>query len=197
MLGLTLSCARCRSQVRPDPHRGLLRLRRVLHEHGTLLGPTGARNGNTARLMGCPRRPSRTGHAWRTPSADHGPRPRQPESRRRGERGGRAPGTPPRPAARQSEVIESSSIFDDRACANRLAMGVCDGEPIDLAVLDRGELEQPRGVAPGASQVLAEAPATGDGGADGWARAGSSRTTRSPRASGSTACGTTSSAPGS
>ncbi len=176
MLGLTLSCARCHDhKFDPLPTEDYYAFAGFFMSTETLFGTyRGAGNNNTARLIELPE----------ATSVPNGPRMEDAVRRIMG----RALDNTMGPSARemnaederqarrlaqrreqQSEVIRSLlDRFDDRGRAlpaNRLAMGVCDGEPIDLAVLDRGELERPRGVAPrGVPQVLAEEPLQlGDG----------------------------------
>lgn len=176
MLGLTLSCARCHDhKFDPIPTEDYYAFAGFFMSTETLFGTfDGAGNNNTASLIELPDATSvpngpRMEDAVRLimgRALDSTMEPSAREMNAEDERQAR------RLALRreqQSEVIQSLlDRFDDRGRAlpaNRLAMGVCDGEPIDLAVLERGELERPRGVAPrGVPQVLTEEPLRlGDG----------------------------------
>ncbi|MEO1696771.1 MAG: DUF1553 domain-containing protein [Planctomycetota bacterium] len=177
MLGLTLSCARCHDhKFDPIPTEDYYAFAGILMSTETLYGTQRAAGNNhasglidvsgAASLPAGPNMDEATrrffGRALdrvrpSEPAMDEmNPEEMTPEEMRRKRQQERR-------RQQQGGLIESLlSRFDDRGRAtdaNRVAMGVREAEAIDLAVLDRGEIDRPRGVAlRGVPQVLEPEP---------------------------------------
>ncbi|MEL6716599.1 MAG: DUF1553 domain-containing protein, partial [Planctomycetota bacterium] len=177
MLGLTLSCARCHDhKFDPIPTEDYYAFAGILMSTETLYGTQRAAGNNHASglidVSGADSLPAGPNMDEATrrffgraldrvrpsePAMDEmNPEEMTPEEMRRKRQQERR-------RQQQGGLIESLlSRFDDRGRAtdaNRVAMGVREAEPIDLAVLDRGEIDRPRGVAlRGVPQVLEPEP---------------------------------------
>lgn len=176
MLGLTLSCARCHDhKFDPIPTEDYYAFAGIFMSTETLYGTyRGRGNNHPSDLIELPDVASISNGPGMDPTIrkimgralDRTMEPQKREMEAEDERQAMRFA---RLREQQAGVIQSLlDRFDDRGRAlpaNRRAMGARDGEPIDLAILDRGELEKPRGVAPrGVPQVLAEEPIEiGDG----------------------------------
>ncbi|MBL8859819.1 MAG: DUF1549 domain-containing protein [Planctomycetes bacterium] len=177
MLGLTIACARCHDhKFDPIPTEDYYALAGIFLSTETQFGTrTGPGNNNPSSLITLPA----GAHVPNGPSMDPTVRKLLERTRdrfaRTAEGGMDAPRTGdtvadkkrPDPVDQQRLRVarQQVAIFDDllsrfdesgRALAtNRLAMGVTEGKPRDIAVLDRGELDKPGAVAPRAMpQVL-------------------------------------------
>lgn len=175
MLGLTISCARCHDhKFDPIPTEDYYSLAGIFMSSETQFGTQRASGNNQASsLIELPK----DANVPNGPTMDARVRTLLERARGRSMAGSgdemmgdkmaeAMTEAEKRDAARRARVREAQAKvvdsvlarFDDRGRAlpsNRMAMGMAEGEPIDLAILERGELDRPSGVAKrGMPQVL-------------------------------------------
>ena len=177
VFGLTVSCARCHDhKFDPIPTEDYYALAGILMSSETLFGTMASQGNNQASdlqtlpkeadLPNGPRMDERVRRLLSRANERGMQNAERAEAKAANSMGEEAAAEAKRDARRQrrnadqrAEIVNSLlERFDERGRAlpaNRLAMGMAEGDPVDLAVLDRGEIDRPKDVAKrGFPQVL-------------------------------------------